>query len=123
MKKSHKPESQRSLFEDPKRRAKKARVTVGRQSHEAVHPALDKPRLENQELKVLYALTDKKWHTLFEISAAWGIPHGSVGSQIRNLRVDGWFIEKVRVGQGGTWAYRLVGKKDEQPVAHISGGR
>jgi biotin operon repressor len=123
LKKSHKHESQRSLFQDPKPRTKKARVTVGRQTHEAVHPFLDRPRLENQEMKVLYALTDKKWHTLFEIAAAWGIPHGSVGSQIRNLRVDGWFIEKVRVGQGGTWAYRLIGKKDEQAVASGAGGR
>jgi hypothetical protein len=92
------------------------RMTVGRQHHEAVNPVLDKPRLKNQEAKVLTALLDKKWHTLFEISAAWGIPHGSVGSQIRNLRVDGWSIEKTRVGAGGTWAYRLIGKKEEVPA-------
>jgi biotin operon repressor len=104
---------QATLFEDPPSRTRKPRVTVGRQSHEGVHPVLDRPRLENQEKKVLTALLDKKWHTLFEIAEAWGIPHGSVGSQIRNLRVDGWLIEKVRVTAGGTWAYRLVGRKDE----------
>lgn len=110
-----KTDAQATLFADVKPR--RARMTVGHQKHEAVHRVLDRPRLETQEGKVLSALLDKKWHNLFEISAAWGIPHGSVGSQIRNLRVDGWTIEKVRVGTGGTWAYRLVGRKDEMPAA------
>jgi hypothetical protein len=95
---------------------RKAKVTVGRQHHEAVDAKLDKPRLEIQEGRVLDVLLDKEWHTLFDIAEHCKIPHGSAGSQIRNLRVDGWNIEKRRAGIGGTWEYRLAGRKDGQDI-------
>jgi len=61
---------------------------------------------------VITALADGLWHTQYEIADRLGIPQGSVGSQIRNARVDGYLIPKRRRdGVGGTWEYRLDGKK------------
>lgn len=90
---------QKQLFSDP---------SLGHQKHEAVDPKLDRPRLATQFDRIIAHMGDHLWHTQYEISAALGVPQGSVGSQIRNARVDGYKIEKVRIGKGGTWQYRLT---------------
>jgi len=83
-------------------------ITLGKQHHDAVDPILDAPRLKNQYERIMEFLSDNAWHTLFEISQATGAPHGSVGSQIRNARVDGHVISRRRSAPvGGTWEYKL----------------
>lgn len=85
-------------------------VTLGNQHHEAVDPNVDVPRLMRQYERILAILNDGQWHTLHAIAERTGIPHGSVGSQIRNARVEGYHVEKRRAAPGaGTWEYRLTG--------------
>lgn len=81
---------------------------LGNQHHEAVDAALDRPRLMTQYEKIMDRMKDGGWHTQYEIAEATGAPHGSVGSQLRNARVDGHTIEKRRRGTSGTWEYRLA---------------
>lgn len=84
-------------------------TSLGHQHHEAVDPVIDAPRLQTQFQKIIAFMRDHAWHTQFEIAAATGAPQGSVGSQLRNARVEGYTIEKHRTkDDGGTWAYRLV---------------
>jgi len=62
--------------------------------------------------RILSVLKDQEWHTLQEISDRTNTPHGSVGSQIRNARVEGYVIAKRRSGpESGTWEYRFTGEK------------
>lgn len=101
--------SQPNLFEDrPKRKRK---VILGNQHHEAVDPKIDQPRLLSQYDKILRYMQAIGWRTQYEIAEYVGCPQGSVGSQIRNARVDGWIIEKRRRGSAsGTWEYRIAGR-------------
>lgn len=102
--------SQPNLFPDrPKR---KHRVVLGNQHHEAVDPKIDQPRLLSQYEWILKYMQESGWRTQYEIAEALDFPQGSVGSQIRNARVDGWIIEKRR-RSGGTWEYRIAGRKAE----------
>lgn len=91
-------------------------TTLGHQRHAAVDPVLDRPRLLTQFDAVMACMSDGRWHTQYEIAEATGAPHGSVGSQIRNARVDGRNIEKRRRGNGGTWEYRLVGEMGQEEL-------
>lgn len=96
--------AQPSLFDKPE-----PRPSLGGQHHEAV-AKVDRPRLETQFLRIIRAFEDRQWHTQYEIAERLGIPQGSVGSQIRNARVDGYLITKRRrEADGGTWEYRLEG--------------
>lgn len=81
-------------------------TALGNQLHEAVSE-FDLPRLLTQYERVLACMADGAWHTQYEIAEATGDPQGSVGSQLRNARVDGRQIEKRR-RSGGTWEYRMV---------------
>lgn len=85
-------------------------ATLGHQSHSAVDPVLDVPRLLTQYERVIWFMRDGRWHTQYDVAEAIGAPQGSVGSQLRNARVDGYTVEKRRRGDGGTWEYRLVGE-------------
>lgn len=98
--------SQGTLFAEPPRRR---RVTLGRQHHEAVDPKVDRPRLVSQFERIMAFMGEGRWYTQYEIAAALEIPQGSVGSQIRNARVDGYRIAKQRRGgkRSGTWEYRM----------------
>lgn len=88
---------------------------LGRQQHEAVG-TMDRPRLLSQFDRIMDYMGDGEWHTQFDIAEATGAPQGSVGSQLRNARVDGHNIEKRRqTDEGGTWEYRLV--KPETGIA------
>ena len=87
------------------------RPSLGNQHHEAVDKILDRPRLETQFGKIINAMSDGLWHTQYEIARHLGVPQGSVGSQIRNARVDGYIINKRRRAQAVTWEYRMEGKK------------
>jgi hypothetical protein len=90
--------------------------TIGGQHHEAVDATIDLPRLKSQYARIMDHLKDYEWHTLFEIAAATDTPHGSVGSQIRNARVDGHTVSRRRATpKGGTWEYRL-----ERPAPRIA---
>ena len=83
-------------------------ITLVHQHHEAVDTIIDAPRLKSQFARIMEFLDDHEWHTLFEIAAATDTPHGSVGSQIRNARVDGHVISRRRAApNAGTWEYRL----------------
>lgn len=84
---------------------------LGNQHHEAVGTA-DRTRLLTQYERIMDHMKDHDWHTQYEISAATGAPQGSVGSQLRNARVDGYEIEKRRrTDAAGTWEYRLLKPK------------
>ena len=97
------------LDQSPTRRR---RPSLGHQKHEAVGRPSDRLRLETQFDRVIVALSDGLWHTQYEIAERLRIPQGSVGSQIRNARVEGYLIPKRRREcLGGTWEYRLDGKK------------
>lgn len=97
---------QQTLFD---LRKKRREVILGHQAHEAVDPKIDVPRLMTQYHRIIKLLEDYQWHTLPEIADRLGVPHGSVGSQIRNARVDGKSIVKVRTApKSGLWKYRLL---------------
>ena len=82
-------------------------TSIGHQHHEAVSDA-DRPRLETQFEAIIRFMGDYGWHSLDEISAGTGFGTGSVGSQLRNARVDGYQVEKRRRREGmGTWEYRI----------------
>lgn len=104
------PKPQEDLFEVG--RKPRPEPVLGNQHHEAVDEVLDVPRLTTQFGKILTCLSDREWHDLYSVARELDVPHGSVGSQIRNARVAGWVIEKRRRDvEGGTWEYRLLGKK------------
>lgn len=83
-------------------------TTLGNQHHAAVDAVLDRPRLTTQYARIMCLMKSGYWFTQYELAEATGAPQGSVGSQIRNARVDGYNIQKRRRGNGGTWEYRLV---------------
>jgi len=102
--------SEPTLFDNLPKRARKA-PSLGNQHHEGVDPVLDKPRLNTQYGIILNHMLDKNWHNQYAMARELNIPQGSIGSQIRNARVAGWLIEKRRRNGGGTWEYRIVGRR------------
>ena len=82
-------------------------ISLGHQNHEGVS-AEDVPRLKTQFERIMDYMADNGWHTQYEIARVLNVPQGSVGSQLRNARVDGYQVEKRRsYPKGGTWEYRL----------------
>jgi hypothetical protein len=48
------------------------------------------------------------WHTLHEISEALGYPEASISARLRDLRKQGFNVERRRVaGEHGLWEYRV----------------
>ncbi len=92
--------------------------TLGHQHHEAVDEVIDKPRLMTQFERIVAHMADGQWRTQYAIAESLGIPQGSVGSQLRNARVDGYTVEKKRdKPAGGTWVYRISVKTSESASA------
>jgi hypothetical protein len=101
---------QTNLFEQP-RKPRSRRPSLGHQHHEGMDAVKDRPRLETQFGRIIAAFEDRLWHTQYELAERLAIPQGSIGSQIRNARVDGYVISKRRRGGSGTWEYRLEGRR------------
>jgi len=78
-------------------------------------PELDHARLTKQIGRVYEALPWGEWLTLAEIEAKTHDPQASISAQIRHLRKErfgGYQIDKRRrTPDGGTWEYRLAGKR------------
>lgn len=53
---------------------------------EVYDPAQDKDRLTKQIGRIFDLMSDGRWRTLDEISAATGSPHASISAQLRHLR-------------------------------------
>ena len=63
-------------------------------------PARDGERLERQADRVRELMVDGQWRTLAEISAATGAPEASVSARLRDLRRDGYVVERAFVERG-----------------------
>ena len=72
--------------------------------------AVDRERLGRQEAAVLALMRDGAWRSLRQISEATGAPEASASARLRDLRRDGWTVERDNRG-GGLWAYRVRGDK------------
>lgn len=74
-------------------------------------PDLDGWRLTDQGRKVWGVVVDGAWHTLHELSRLTGCPEASISARLRDFRKErfgGHAVMRRRVGQGGTWMYRVV---------------
>lgn len=70
----------------------------------------EKQRLNAAALRVLECLKPGDWISNIELS------HPDVGGlrfggRLKELRDDGWLIEK-RHAHGGTWEYKFIGRKE-----------
>ena len=76
------------------------------------NPALDKARLNAQQVRVLSAVSSGGWLTLREISQLTGDPEASVSARLRDLRklkFGGHTVERRRKeGSPGTHEYHLL---------------
>ncbi len=75
-------------------------------------PELDRERLGKQVRRVYDCMIGGAWRTLGEISRITGDPEGSVGSQLRNLRMERFgrhTVDRRRRGDpaAGLFEYRL----------------
>lgn len=75
-------------------------------------PSLDKIRLETQLGRILDLMLDGNWRTCGEIALLTHDPLTSIGSQLRNLRLEengSYFVERRRVGDEklGLYEYRV----------------
>lgn len=64
------------------------------------NPARDGERLERQADRVRELMVDGQWRTLAEISAATGAPEASVSARLRDLRREGYVVERAFVERG-----------------------
>ena len=72
--------------------------------------AIERQRLNAAARRVLAYLQSHEWATNVELVKVGGL---RFGGRIFELREDGWVIENQRPSKGGTWRYRLVGRKDQ----------
>ncbi len=72
--------------------------------------ARDGKRLAHQRQRVLDILLDGSWITLGCLSVLANAPEASCSARIRQLRSEGFVIEREYV-ERGLWRYRLV-KRD-----------
>ena len=75
--------------------------------------AFDEERLNAQARRVWWVVSDARWHTLSEISAATGDPEASVSARLRDLRKPEWgglTVERRRRGDltRGLFEYRVL---------------
>jgi len=73
-------------------------------------PERDDERLGSQINRVWFAMCDRRWRTLKEISQLTGDPEASISAQLRHLRkprFGGHCVEKEYVGNG-LFKYRLT---------------
>ena len=74
--------------------------------------AEDRPRLKRQLEHVRdYMLSMNVWRTLQDIEFFLGYPQASISARLRQLRSQGFTVERQRKGgRGGTWQYRVRAK-------------
>lgn len=79
---------------------------------EAFDIQIDGPRLTAQYERIRDFFQDHQWHTLHEAARLLGYPHGSVGSQVRNLRMERYggftIIRRRTEDESGLWEYRML---------------
>jgi biotin operon repressor len=68
--------------------------------------AQDVPRLTSQYERVKSLMLDGKWRTLRQIATACNGSEPSVSARLRDLRREGYTVERERVA-GGLFAYRV----------------
>lgn len=71
-------------------------------------PAKDGARLSKQLKSVLALMSDGGWRTLADISQAVNAPEASVSARLRDLRREGYVVDRHRLPQkNGLHSYRL----------------
>ena len=74
-------------------------------------PALDRVRLNGQNLKVYMLMRDERWRRLSLIAYHTHSPEASVSARLRDLRKDkfgGHTVNRRRVTSTGLWEYQLI---------------
>ena len=76
-------------------------------------PSLDTDRLRTQYRAVRGLMIDGHWRTLREISDALKAPEASVSARLRDLRKNGYDVQRQRRGdpKKGLHEYRVVAKE------------
>ena len=68
-------------------------------------------RIKGQMLRVYAVVKDGRWRTLNQISQECGDPEASISARLRDLRKERFGsheVERQRLQDGGTYAYRLA---------------
>jgi hypothetical protein len=86
-------------------------------------PVLDGSRLARQLGRVKALMADGRWRTLSAIAAACHGTEPAVSARLRDLRRQGWTVERRRTPIAGLWEYRAIFKGDGQDVAQRRKGR
>lgn len=71
---------------------------------------MDGERLGKQYVAVVKAMSDGKWHTLGSLSMMVGAPEASVSARLRDMRRDGWEIDRRRV-EGGNGLHEYAARR------------
>lgn len=74
---------------------------------ETFDQARDGARLGAQYLRVKAFMQDGQWHTLTAICSATGDPQASVSARLRDMRRDGFKVERVHFDKG-VWLYKAI---------------
>jgi hypothetical protein len=74
---------------------------------ETFSPERDGARLGAQYLRVRDLMRDGVWRTLEGISAATGDPQASISARLRDMRRNGFTVERRYIANG-LWEYRMV---------------
>jgi hypothetical protein len=70
---------------------------------------LDGRRLARQLGSVQWLMADGAWRTLRRIATALDYPEASVSARLRDIRKQGYLVERRRFKPGsGLWEYRVV---------------
>ena len=85
-------------------------ITDGMRDGDTFDPDRDFDRLNKQMRRVWNLMSDSKWRTLSEISAATGDPEASISARLRDFRKKKFGELKLnrRRFDGGLYAYQLI---------------
>ncbi len=79
---------------------------------ETFEPERDRERLGAQYCRVRDLMADGAWRSLSEIRAATDYPEASISARLRDMRRDGYTVQRRRrTGVGGTFEYRAEAKE------------
>jgi hypothetical protein len=93
------------------------KTTVPEVKGETFDPAQDGERLGDQYRAVRDFMADGAWHSLAAIEEATGAPQASASARLRDMRRDGWSVDRMRVpGGNGLWLYR-ANRLDTPPAS------
>lgn len=67
---------------------------------ETIVPERDEARLGRQYVAVRDIMADGEWHTLGEIAFLANAPEASASARLRDMRRDGWEVEREYVRDG-----------------------